>query len=468
MSTLTLRTAKGSPLTNAEVDANFTNLLVALGGVNTSPYTVPTPTGTGSPVLSTAPTLSTAYIGTQANATRFPHALAVVASTASGIQYNESHNIGLIAEGTAHASDANVYGIGLYGVGYTSATTRCGGVVGEAHVSASSDVGSAIGVRGHSNDTHAGGLNVGLYGDATSGSSNYALYLNSGDIYTAGAKSWLLNGNLSFSGAYSVSIPTLNLTNALGAANGGTGLTTVGTDGQVLTSNGTTLSWATPASGLPTQTGNVGKYLKTDGSTASWDALDISTSDISGALGTANGGTGLTTVGTDGQVLTSNGTTLSWATPSGGGATLSDDTATNATYYPTFATATSGSMTTAKVSSTQLQFNPSTGMFSATNFTSLSDASLKENVQHINNPIDTLNQLEGVSYNWKSNGLLSYGFIAQEVEKVLPAIVATDDAGIKSIQYNSLIAFLTEAVKHQNSVIETLDTRLKELEKPRQ
>jgi hypothetical protein len=185
-------------------------------------------------------------------------------------------------------------------------------------------------------------------------------------------------------------------------------------------------------------------------------------------LGTANGGTGLTTVGTDGQVLTSNGTTLSWATPSGGGATLSDDTATNATYYPTFATATSGSMTTAKVSSTQLQFNPSTGMFSATNFTSLSDASLKENVQHINNPIDTLNQLEGVSYNWKSNGLLSYGFIAQEVEKVLPAIVATDDAGIKSIQYNSLIAFLTEAVKHQNSVIETLDTRLKELEKPRQ
>lgn len=38
---------------------------------------------------------------------------------------------------------------------------------------------------------------------------------------------------------------------------------------------------------------------------------------VAGTLATTNGGTGLTTVGTNGQVLTSNGTTLSWATPSG-------------------------------------------------------------------------------------------------------------------------------------------------------
>ena len=62
MATLTLRTAKGSPLTNAELDANFTNILVAIGGTNISPYTLPTPTGTGNPVLSSSATLSTPII----------------------------------------------------------------------------------------------------------------------------------------------------------------------------------------------------------------------------------------------------------------------------------------------------------------------------------------------------------------------------------------------------------------------
>jgi len=58
MSSLTLRTAKGSPLTNEEVDANFTNLLVAIGGTNASPHTIPTPTGSGNPVLSNSPSFT--------------------------------------------------------------------------------------------------------------------------------------------------------------------------------------------------------------------------------------------------------------------------------------------------------------------------------------------------------------------------------------------------------------------------
>ena len=69
MSSLTLRTAKGSPLTNAEVDANFTNLLVAIGGTNSSPYTVPTPTGTGSPVLSDSPTFTGTVVAPDFNTT---------------------------------------------------------------------------------------------------------------------------------------------------------------------------------------------------------------------------------------------------------------------------------------------------------------------------------------------------------------------------------------------------------------
>ncbi len=48
----------------------------------------------------------------------------------------------------------------------------------------------------------------------------------------------------------------------------------VGTDGQVLTADAAStlgVKWSTPATGLPTQTGNAGEYLKTDGTTATWE-----------------------------------------------------------------------------------------------------------------------------------------------------------------------------------------------------
>jgi hypothetical protein len=75
-----------------------------------------------------------------------------------------------------------------------------------------------------------------------------------------------------------------------------------------------------------------------------------------------------TAAGTSGQVLTSNGSgTPTWATPTSS-ITLSDDTTTNATRYPLFANATSGTVSTEYVSSTKYQFNPSTGVLTATGF----------------------------------------------------------------------------------------------------
>lgn len=205
---------------------SFGTLPVINGGTG-----VTSSTGTTSVVLSNGPTIDSPRITTVAligpsassNITRFPNSLSIISNTASGIQQNESHNIGLVAEGTGHATNTAVYGIGLYGVGYTNAATRSGGVVGEGHVSATSDTGSAIGVRGYSNDTHAGGMNIGLYSDAIGGSLNYALYMNSGNITNVTTQSWVLGGNLTFSGAYSVTIPTLSLGNALPIASGGTG-----------------------------------------------------------------------------------------------------------------------------------------------------------------------------------------------------------------------------------------------------
>jgi len=58
---------------------------------------------------------------------------------------------------------------------------------------------------------------------------------------------------------------------------------------------------------LPSQTSAANKYLQSDGTNASWDAVSLSTADITGTLGVANGGTGETSY-TDGQLLIGNST----------------------------------------------------------------------------------------------------------------------------------------------------------------
>ena len=75
-----------------------------------------------------------------------------------------------------------------------------------------------------------------------------------------------------------------------------------------------------------------------------------------------------TAAGTTGQFLQSNGSgTPTWATPVSY-ASVTDDTTTNATRYPLFANQTSGNLSTEYTSSTKLQYNPSTGVFTSTSF----------------------------------------------------------------------------------------------------
>lgn len=70
--------------------------------------------------------------------------------------------------------------------------------------------------------------------------------------------------------------------------------------------------------------------------------------------------------GTAGYVLTSNGASAPTWQANANGITIADDTTTNATRYITFSDLTTGTETTLDVSSTKLQFNPSSGVVSAT------------------------------------------------------------------------------------------------------
>jgi hypothetical protein len=119
------------------------------------------------------------------------------------------------------------------------------------------------------------------------GTANGVGYLNGSKVLTSGSA-------LTFDGT-TLATPTLNLTNALGVAHGGTGQTTANAGLNAL---------------LPAQTGNATKYLQTDGSNATWDAISISTADITGTLPTTNGGTGLTAFTANGVVYASSTSAL--------------------------------------------------------------------------------------------------------------------------------------------------------------
>jgi hypothetical protein len=117
--------------------------------------------------------------------------------------------------------------------------------------------------------------------------------------------------------------------NSAAAITGGsiTGITDL-----AIADGGTGASTATAAINnlLPSQTSNANKYLQTDGTNVSWDAVSLSTSDITGTLPVANGGTGVTSSTGTGSVVLSNSPTL--VTPALG--TPASGTLTNATGLP--------------------------------------------------------------------------------------------------------------------------------------
>ena len=118
---------------------------------------------------------------------------------------------------------------------------------------------------------------------------------------------------------------------------------------------------------------------------------------------------------------------------------------------------TSGTASTLGVSSDNLYYNPLSGTFTAQTFNSLSDRTLKENIELLSDVFDKLNRIQPVSFNWRNNGERSYGLIAQDLEKVLPELVVTDHRGIKTVSYMPLIAFLISSVQKLYQEIEKLN-----------
>lgn len=101
-----------------------------------------------------------------------------------------------------------------------------------------------------------------------------------------------------------------------------------------------------------------------------------------------------------------------------------------------------------------------------------SDERLKENILNIENPLEKLLLINGVTFDWKDSfieergGEDNYfvrkhdiGVIAQEIEKVLPEAVAERENGIKAVKYDRIVPLLIEAIKELKQEVEILKNR---------
>ena len=95
--------------------------------------------------------------------------------------------------------------------------------------------------------------------------------------------------------------------------------------------------------------------------------------------------------------------------------------------------------------------------------TTPSDRRLKTNIKDIDYGLDTIMQLSPKKYDWKKDNRHDIGFIAQEVEQVIPEIVKDKkhfDKEIKTLDYEKLTAVLIKAVQEQQQQINKLEEKL--------
>ena len=100
--------------------------------------------------------------------------------------------------------------------------------------------------------------------------------------------------------------------------------------------------------------------------------------------------------------------------------------------------------------------------WSGPGFTSTSDQSLKTNIVDLQAGLGVVMQLRPKCFDWKDENMPNgvAGFIAQDVEKVLPNAVAGSE-GEKSISFNDIVAHLTKAVQELSARVESLEAQLR-------
>ncbi|WPU65485.1 tail fiber domain-containing protein [Peredibacter starrii] len=99
-------------------------------------------------------------------------------------------------------------------------------------------------------------------------------------------------------------------------------------------------------------------------------------------------------------------------------------------------------------------------------FTATSDVRLKKNIRPLQASLEKVLAIKGVSYNWKDSNYpeKNFGFIAQDVEKVFPELIATEKDGKMSMSYIGLVAPVVEALKSLFAIKASQEKQISQLE----
>ena len=115
---------------------------------------------------------------------------------------------------------------------------------------------------------------------------------------------------------------------------------------------------------------------------------------------------------------------------------------------------------------TRFTFDISSGNFTATGeITAYSDATLKDNIEIIADPLTKILSVRGVTFtrNDQNDDRVHMGVIAQEVEEYFPEVVHTNNEGIKSVNYGAMAGVFIEAFKEQQNQIDELKNIVQKL-----
>ena len=213
----------------------------------------------------------------------------------------------------------------------------------------------------------------------------------------------------------------------------------LGTNGQVLSTNGTGgTSWVANFSGNYNDLTN--KPVLFDGSYNSLTNLPS-----------------FATVATSGSYndLSNKPTTIAAATNASYISTAASST--NSNFEVAFLSANSGNVSVNNDAG--LVYNPGLNHLTCSgNITAYSDARLKTNVTVIDNALDKVSSINGVTY-YRSDLQIKQrqtGLIAQELQKVLPEAVIKTSDGTLAVAYGNVVGLLVEAIKELKSEVETL------------
>jgi hypothetical protein len=105
-------------------------------------------------------------------------------------------------------------------------------------------------------------------------------------------------------------------------------------------------------------------------------------------------------------------------------------------------------------------------VFTSCGMPSCSDFRYKKDINNLNNTLNNIMKIRGVSYYFKYdefkdknfNRQKQIGFIAQEIESIFPELVFTDEQGYKSVDYAKITPVLVEAIKELKHEIDLLRT----------